>query len=246
MALRVGPLRRFIGRSARFIGRRLGDPDALTLQMDAMLRHFAIDLVLDVGANTGQYATSLRKAGFAGRIVSFEPLSAAHARLTSRARHDPLWTVHPRCAVGRSAGQVEINVAQNSVSSSVLPMLPAHYEAAPESRFVATERVELITLDSVFGQYASAASRTWLKIDTQGFERQVLDGALASARSITAVQLELSLVPLYDGQSLWEYFLTRMQGEGYQLWAFVPGFSDARTGRSLQLDVVFVRAPQPG
>jgi FkbM family methyltransferase len=245
MAPRGNPLRRFIGRAANFVGRRLGGPDALAMQMDAMLRRFAIDVVLDVGANTGQYGASLRKAGYTRRIVSFEPLAAAHAQLTVRARHDSLWTVHPRCAVGNTSGQVEINVAQNSVSSSIRPMLAAHYEAAPESRFVATERVDLIKLDSVFGQYASPASRTWLKIDTQGFEKEVLDGAAASAPSISAVQLELSLVPLYDGQSLWEYFLARMQSEGYELWAFIPGFSDVRTGRSLQIDVVFARDPKP-
>jgi hypothetical protein len=93
----------------------------------------------------------------------------------------------------------------------------------------------------VYGQYCSAGNRVWLKIDTQGFEKEVLDGAVVASPAIRAVQLELSLVPLYEGQSLWEYFLSRMQREGYELWAFIPGFSDLRTGRSLQVDVVFAR-----
>jgi FkbM family methyltransferase len=241
MAPQGNPLQRLVRRAASSIGRRFGDPDALAAQMAAMLRHFEIDVVLDVGANTGQYGLSLRSGGYSQRIVSFEPLKAAHARLTSRAARDPRWTVHPRCAVGNTLGHVDINVAQNSVSSSIRPMLPAHYEAAPESQFVATERVDLITLDSVYGQYCSAGNRVWLKIDTQGFEKEVLDGALVASPAIRAVQLELSLVPLYEGQSLWEYFLSRMQREGYELWAFIPGFSDLRTGRSLQVDVVFAR-----
>jgi FkbM family methyltransferase len=234
-------LRRFIGRAAHSVVRRLTGPDALTAQIGAMLRHFSIDTVLDVGANTGQYGTWLRQAGYTRRIVSFEPQAAAHELLLARARHDALWTVHPRCAVGSAPGQVDINIAQNSVSSSIRPMLAAHYEAAPESRFVATERVDLVTLDGIFGQYCTPTSRAWLKIDTQGFEKEVLDGAATCISSIGVVQMELSLIPLYEGQSLWEYFLARMQDAGYQLWAFIPGFSDLRTGRSLQVDVVFAR-----
>ncbi|MDB6087304.1 MAG: FkbM family methyltransferase [Gammaproteobacteria bacterium] len=241
MASRGNLLGRLVRRAADGIGRRFGTVDPMSAQMAAMLRHFAIDVVLDVGANTGQYGASLRHAGYERRIVSFEPQSQAHALLTAKARHDPLWSVHPRCAVGNTMGQVEINIARNSVSSSLRPMLPAHYDAAPESQFIAAERVDLITLDSVFGQYCAAGGKTWLKIDTQGFEKEVLDGAAASSASIGVVQLELSLIPLYEGQSLWDYFLSRMHREGYELWALIPGFSDLRTGRSLQLDAVFAR-----
>jgi FkbM family methyltransferase len=242
MVSRGNLLHRFVRRVANSVGRRFGDPDAVSAQLAAMLDHFAIDVVLDVGANTGQYGSSLRQAGYARRIVSFEPLSTAYAQLAVRAARDPLWTLHPRCAVGDKVGAVEINVAQNSVSSSIRAMLPAHYEAAPESQFVAAERVGLVTLDSVFERYRPATGNTWLKIDTQGFEKEVLDGAATAAPAIKVVQLELSLVPLYEGQSLWEYFLARMRSEGYQIWAFIPGFSDARSGRSLQMDVVFARA----
>jgi FkbM family methyltransferase len=234
-------LTRFVRRVADRIGRQFGTPDPLAGQMTAMLAHFGIDVVLDVGANVGQYGASLRQGAYEGRIVSFEPLAAAHARLARRAQRDPLWTVHPRCAVGSAMGEVEINVAQNSVSSSIRPMLPAHYQAAPESQFVAAERVDLITLDSVFPRYRGASGNIWLKIDTQGFEKEVLDGAAVALPAIQAVQLELSLLPLYEGQSLWDYFLHRMEQEGYGVWALIPGFSDARTGRSLQMDVVFAR-----
>jgi FkbM family methyltransferase len=234
-------LHRLVRRAANSIGRRLGDPDAVAAQMAALLRHFEIDVVLDVGANAGQYGLSLRKGGYTGRIVSFEPLEAAHARLSDRATRDSAWIVHPRSAVGSSSGQIEINVAGNSVSSSVRPMLAAHSEAAPESQFVATERVDLITLDSVYGQYCPPPSRALLKIDTQGFEKEVLDGAVQASRSLRAVQLELSLVPLYEGQHLWDYFMERLRQEGFGLWAFLPGFADPRTGQTLQVDAVFAR-----
>ena len=80
---------------------------------------FGVDLVFDVGANVGQFGSEIRTMGFAGRIVSFEPLSAAHARLSAAAKRDPAWSVHPRCAIGDHDGTVEINIAGNSVSSSI-------------------------------------------------------------------------------------------------------------------------------
>ena len=83
------------------------------------LEHFGVDLVLDVGANTGQFAAKLRSAGFAGEIVSFEPLAAEHRQLVSAASRDPKWHVHERGAVGNRDGEITINVAGNSVSSSV-------------------------------------------------------------------------------------------------------------------------------
>ena len=89
---------------------------------------------LDVGANTGQFAQDLRASGYRGHIVSFEPLSDAHAALLVTASWDPLWDVADRCAVGAGDRWAEINIAGNSYSSSLLPMLDLHREAAPNRR----------------------------------------------------------------------------------------------------------------
>jgi FkbM family methyltransferase len=228
--------------SARaLIGRLARGRDPAGTQIATILRHFAVSVVLDVGANVGQYARSLRGAGYRMKIVSFEPLSEAHRMLSAAARHDPNWIVHPRCALGSAAGEVDINIAANSVSSSIMPMLPAHAAAAPQSKFIAQERVSVTTVDSLFARYCSPADKVCLKIDAQGFEKQVLDGAVESRRAIALIQLEVSLLHLYEGEELWDYFLSRMQAEGYALWAFIPGFWDLRTGQSLQLDAIFAR-----
>jgi FkbM family methyltransferase len=210
-------------------------------QLARALSHLQIGLVLDVGANTGQYAQELRKGGYRQRIVSFEPLPAAYAQLLANTQGDPQWRVHPRCAVGNHAAEVLINVSQNSVSSSIRSMLPIHEQAEPNSKVVSQEAVELIALDSVFPQYAGDNAPVWLKIDTQGFEKEVLEGAALSLPRIRAVQLELSLVALYAGQETWEYFLSSMSRQGFLVWSFLPGFSDPRTGQTLQVDAVFVR-----
>lgn len=207
-----------------------------------MLGHHAVDLVLDVGANTGQFAQHLRAAGYRGRIVSFEPLAAAHRALELASRDDPLWDVAPRLAIGARAATIELHVAGNSVSSSTLDMLASHADAAPGSAYVGTEQVEMATLDAIAPRYLGEASRLFLKMDTQGTEDQVLDGAAALLPRATGLQLELSLVPLYEGQQLFDALHARLRALGFAAWAFAPVFSDARSGRMLQVDATYFRA----
>ena len=237
-------MKELIRRSLRRAGYDLhrfvptASPDAQVAQMLAKLD---IELVFDVGANTGQYGTLIRELGYAGRIVSFEPLAAAHAALTVTAARDASWTVAPRGAIGDADGEIVINVAANSASSSVLAMLDAHSDAAPESVYVGTETVPLHRLDTVAETYTGDAQRVYIKVDTQGFEAAVLRGAPMLVARAAAVQLELSLVPLYDGQPLWEEVIALMATHGLVLWALWPGFSDPASGRLLQIDAIFVR-----
>ena len=215
-------------------------------QQDAMklvssLQKFEIDLVLDVGANKGQFASEIRQCGYAGRIVSFEPLSQAHSELLQASAGDPMWEAYPRCALGDHDGEVEINIAGNSESSSILPMMESHRSAAPESAYQGKEIVPIKTLDAVAGQYLKNARAPFLKIDTQGFEWHVLDGARDALPHIKGILVELSLVPLYEGQHLWHEVMARLEAEGFTLWAFKPTFSDLSQGRTLQVDGVFYR-----
>lgn len=209
-------------------------------QLQRGLDAFGVDLVFDVGANTGQFAREIRDSGFKGRIVSFEPLTTAHRELTAAAASDPLWSVHERCALGDREGLVELHVAGNSVSSSILEMAPAHAAAAPGSAYVGHEQTALLTLDSVVQKYIGSSQRPFLKIDTQGFEWQVLTGAERTLPSMHGVLCELSLVVLYEGQHLWRDMVDRLEGAGFTLWGLQPSFMDVR-GRNLQCDAIFFR-----
>lgn len=208
----------------------------------AALRHSHVDLVIDIGANEGQFATELRTGGYSGRIVSFEPLSSAHGRLSQARGDDTAWHVHPRCALGDRPGEVELNIAGNSDSSSILPMLMSHSSAVPESAYIGHESAPLITLDSVAPFYLEGAQAPFLKIDTQGYEWHVLDGALTTLPKVRGIQMELSLVPLYEGQRLWRECIERLEVEGFVLWALQPVFFDPATGRTLQWDGLFFRS----
>jgi len=199
-----------------------------------------VTAVLDVGANVGQYATLLRRAGYRGRIVSCEPLSGAFAQLQRRAAGDGSWTTL-RTAVGPERGETTINVSANSFSSSLLPMTDAHRESAPGSAYVASETVPMTTVRALMAGNELTPERTLLKIDTQGYEAEVLAGAGDVVEQLGAVQLELSFVELYEGQELFDAHYARMRELGFRLHIIEPGFSSPDDGRMLQIDGLFVR-----
>ncbi len=195
-------------------------------------------VVLDVGANVGQYAILRRHGGFLGTIVSFEPQSAAFAELRSAKANDAKWLLE-NCALGPAEGEIELNIAGNSLSSSVLPMLEMHASNAPTSSYVGTERVRQRALDDVVDEL-QLAGRMHLKIDVQGFEDAVLRGAVKTLERCDSLELELSFAPLYDGQPDYLALLGRLADQGFDLYDMIPGFR-AASGRLLQIDGIFVR-----
>jgi FkbM family methyltransferase len=206
----------------------------------ALQRH-GIELVIDIGANVGQFASDLLRHGYSGHIVSVEPLPEVHARLCEAAAAHPRWTVAEPMALGPQAGTVMLQVAGNSVSSSVLPMLERHVSAAPESRTTGALPVRQDTADAVFAARVEAV-RTLVKIDTQGYEREVLLGAPRCLEHAALLLMELSVVPLYEGQWLWLEAVAFMQARGFEPVFLQPDFADPRTGDVLQYNGLFRRA----
>jgi FkbM family methyltransferase len=231
-------LRAFLKRIP--IGRRGSTAKRAARQLQKGFDRFGVDLVFDVGANSGQFAQQIRAAGFKGRIVSFEPLSSAHQQLSATAANDSLWSVHERCALGDRNGAAELHIAGNSVSSSILTMTTTHSAAAPGSAYIGQEKTSLLTFDSIAHQYLAGSRNPFLKIDTQGFEWRVLSGASETLPTIKGVLCELSLVVLYEGQHLWRDMVDRLEGDGFVLWGLQPGFMDQH-GRNLQTDAIFFR-----
>jgi FkbM family methyltransferase len=211
-------------------------------QLAAVLERFEVSCVLDVGANIGQYALMLRKAGFGGRIISFEPLAAAHATLTRRAAADPGWQVPPRMAIGDRDGEVELEVSAESDMSSILPQSEILKRISPSSAVLHRERVPIARLENAARPYLLPADRVFLKIDTQGFEPQVLAGAGSLMARLCGLQLEMSLVPCYEGEVGFRAMLDRLAAAGFEPWLLIPGYFERKLGRQLQLDGVFMRA----
>jgi len=213
-------------------------------QLAAVLERFRVSCVLDVGANVGQYAAMLRAQGFGGKIVSFEPLAAAHAALARRAAADPGWQVAPPMAIGDRDGEVSIELSAESDMSSILPQSPILRQISPSSAVLRRERVAMARLEQAAKPYLAPDDRTFLKIDTQGFEPQVLTGAGSLLEQLWGVQLEMSLVACYEGEVGFRAMIDRMAQAGFEPYLFIPGYFERKLGRQLQLDGVFMREGQ--
>jgi len=220
---------------------RFNPAQSISARLQQQLTTNQIDLVLDIGANDGGYVQLIRESGYSGPVLSFEPLSTAHARLQRLAAGDPKWHVAERMALGDVEEEARINVAANSTSSSLLPMLPTHLSAAPGSRYQGQEVVTVRRLDGIDSDLVSNASSIFMKLDVQGFEMAVLRGATGLLDRVRGFQLECSLVPLYEAQTLYRELFDWMEQHGFDLWGIVPGFTDMATGRMLQMDGIFFR-----
>lgn len=220
---------------------RKRDPSrCASMNLQYLLSQFHIDCVLDVGANEGQFASEARELGYEGQIISFEPLPDAHSKLTKNAQHDKNWIIHERCALGETPGLTEINISKNSTSSSLLPIISTHTKTAPDSTYVSKAETEIQTLDQALAN--SDKSAFLLKIDTQGYESNVIQGASETLERTKVLQLELSLVELYKNQKLLKEMLTQIEDKGFEPWSFFPAFANRKTGQMLQLDGTFVSA----
>jgi len=200
-----------------------------------------VDVVLDVGANDGLYGRFIRAAGYRGRIVSFEPVHSTYEALREHAANDAQWkTVN--LGLGRADGVATISVARRSVFSSILQPLATLKEfASDDVASVREERLSLTTLDSQFPLFVRTGDRVFLKIDTQGYEREVILGGTTSLSMIWGIQLELSLKPLYEGEASIAEMLALLENNGFHLALIDPVTYDLRKGVLLQIDCVFLK-----
>jgi FkbM family methyltransferase len=204
-----------------------------------LIRQQRVDLVLDVGANVGQYASLLRAWGYRGRIVSCEPVSEPFQKLKARAEADPLWEVL-NIGLGDQDATSSINVSANSLYSSVLDTTPELHSYDAGSKAVRSEQITLRRLDSLLPEVLGASTSVFLKIDTQGYERQVVEGAGSALGSLKGVQLELSETPMYAGEASFLHMTTIMASKGFRIGLIRPFAFDPRTRFLVQSDVVFV------
>ncbi len=198
-----------------------------------------VDVVLDVGANAGQYGEMLRELGFAGRLVSLEPVAEAYAELERRAAADDAWEA-VRVAASDVDGEITLNVTEDSRSSSVLPRNERFADKAgwspKESRTVVARR-----LDGLVAELLRPQERAYLKLDIQGYERHVLDGAGDALARFEALELELSVTPLYEGQPSLAEMLPLLEQRGFKPVSIEPILLDD-DGLLMELDGLFARA----
>lgn len=228
-------------RRAGFDIIRFGPRSSPVARRMRLFRFHGINLVLDVGASSGGYAQELRNTGYRGRIVSFEPQAAPFAQLLARSRADAAWEA-VQTGLGHEPGLRRLNVAANSESSSFLDMDARHAAAYPGAAYVGSETVRVERLDDIFGDHYRADEHVFVKIDAQGYEMRILEGAEASLSAIRGIQVEMSLVPMYAGEARMTDLVTFLEEQGFVLMSVQPVVEDPASGQLLQVDGLFFRA----
>jgi FkbM family methyltransferase len=227
-------LKALVGQTARRFGYEIvrSSPDLRR----ALLAEATV--LLDVGANIGQYASRARRAGYVGRIVSFEPFAPTFDALLATAAHDPAWEC-VQLALGERDATTPLNICRNSQSSSFLPLERGHLANNPEWDYVGTVEVPMRRLDSV--ECLRPGDRAFLKVDTEGYELNVLRGAERTLSHVVAVEAELSLGNVHEGQPSIPQILACLDERGFEPVWLERILVDRTTGFLLQIDALFRR-----
>lgn len=203
-----------------------------------------VDGVIDVGAHRGKFYRLLREdVGFSGPVVSVEPIAELASALEKRAQRERGWRVS-RCALGAASGSARLNVMVRSDFSSLLQ--PSEAETGQFSGLNAvarTEEVPVRTLDELASGGGFGAQRLYVKLDTQGYDLEVLRGAARTLPQVVALQSEISFVPIYAGMPAWRESIERICALGFAVSGIFAVSRDASL-RLVEADCVFVRAPR--
>lgn len=205
-----------------------------------LMRHEGVQTLLDVGANKGHFGVQAREGGFKGRIASFEPISSVFRQLEAKSAGDELWDAF-KLGVGNRDEDRTITIASASVFSSLKAT-----SAYTAGKFVgaqpAGEEVVTVTrLDTFIKEHPELLRSTYLKIDTQGFEKEVLEGCGSLLPEFKAIQLELPIRQLYQDQESWLDMVSWMGDRGFKIAMAMENGIDWQAMRLLELDIVFVR-----
>lgn len=202
----------------------------------------AIDTVLDVGANRGQFALEIRKCGFKGRIISFEPLETEYRFLSNRRSKDAKWQVE-NYALGDLPSQLVLNAAKPGFSDFSSFLSPSEFgnQVFSSDHKAAEHLVTIKTLKEVWKSLSLSSQRIFLKTDTQGYDLKVLDGAGPYLENVMGIMIELSFRRLYDKQPQIEEILPFLRARGFLLHEVIKVAADWRTGELLESDGIFYR-----
>jgi len=210
-----------------------------------LMAHFdryGVNCVLDVGANKGQYARKLRRAGFTGLIASFEPVPEEFARLSAAAADDPLWTVHA-VALGSANGSLEMHVTPGTLSSP-LPATDFGGQRFPSLKKTEVHEVPVRRLEDMLDEILETVPnpRPFLKMDTQGYDVEVFKGLGKRARDFVGLQSEVALMQLYEGMPRMAEALAVYEEAGFEVSGMYPVNREDNSGRVLEFDCLMVRA----
>ena len=210
-------------------------------KINLTLQKHNIDTVIDIGANIGQTHDSLRQVGFKGDIISIEPLPSLQELLQKKAKTDPKWKVLKPLALGDRNGSCEINISAASDMSSILPSSDELMRALPNTRVTDMVSVQMKTLDTLYEELGLNDKRVFIKMDTQGYEMKILEKAQSTLNSISGIQVEMSLFPLYEGEVLFDEIIALLKDCGFAPHMIIETNFSRTLNRQLQVDGIFFK-----
>ncbi len=200
-----------------------------------------IEVVLDVGANIGQFGSMLRSSGYPNQIISFEPVSSSYDSLENISKSDDLWTCF-NFGLGAENQEMDIFITQNKVSSSLLEPEQNLRTIEESTEVVESEKILVKTLDSIFQEMNLQGKNIFLKMDVQGYEQNVLMGASQSLSQISALQMEMPLIKTYKGSHNFYELDAFVRDKNFELIGLDDGFYDPKTGYLLEVDGIYQNA----
>lgn len=200
--------------------------------------------VIDVGANVGQFAVACAKIFPGVTVHSFEPHPECLKRLKQNMARFGSVCIYP-VALGEQSGEVLFHVNSHSHSNSILALGERHRRAFPHAREIDTIKVKISTLDHEM-EVVELERPLLLKLDIQGYEPQVLEGATATLKNVDYVLLEASFRPLYEGERPFMEIARMMEERGFEFLRPVSWLTDPKSGEILQMDALFANSSDRG
>jgi FkbM family methyltransferase len=216
-------------------------PNNDLLRRIKIINYLSINKIIDVGADTGKYSLELRTNGFKGDIIMIEPLSISYRYLTKKFRNDVGIKIL-NIALGDFDGNQILYISKNHHSSSLLKVNELHTKTEISSSCIGQEEVKVFKMDTIFKNEFNENDKIFLKIDAQGFEKNILEGGALILKNITCIQLELSIEKLYEDSFLYDEIIIYLNKLNYKLVSLEPGFFDQVSGRLLQFDGIFIKS----
>lgn len=210
-------------------------------QLRSIFERYQINLVVDVGANEGQFAKTIRSF-YSGKILSFEPVSSTFEKLAQSASSDRMWYVY-QIALGMEEGTHTIHLADATDFSSFLKT--NDYAINRFGKGVESNREETVTvstLDIQLSALSSEDTRIFLKMDTQGYDIEVFRGLGEKIRHVVALQSEMSLIPIYEGMPHWTESITAYEKAGFLVVGMFPVNIDMHSDHIIEYDCVMTKA----
>lgn len=244
-------LKKIAKKSVERIARKMGllvipewklDAYFLATRLKRIISEYQIDCIFDIGANLGQYHDFLRiHVEYDGLILSFEPDIDNLKILNERKKTDNKWIIFD-CALGKERKERDFNIMKSSAFNSFLEPNDSETDLFNErNSVIKTVSIETKRLDEMFADIQSKHpfKNAFLKIDTQGFDLEVFEGASGCLDNIRGIQTEISVMPIYKNMPTFETSFQIFKSKGFEV-SGLYSLSESRFPHAVEFDCIYL------